>query len=138
MALAADFNPARRGLPGRNEFGYPVPAGEMIYLGSLLVLNSAGGVQRVQTAGGVAFAGLSDRNLNNTANAAVSTTDAVARKGTYALVVPSATPANVNAPVYATDDATLTLAQPGSGFTAAVGTLVGIENGQTYVMLAGS
>lgn len=135
MALTADALYSRRGNVGRNEFGYPVAPGEQIYLGSLLCINASGQVIRLQTAGGVAFGGLADRNLSNVGNAAASSGNVVGRTGTYSLTVPSATFANIGAAVYASDDATLTLTQPSTGFTQPVGTLVGIENGQTWVQI---
>lgn len=138
MALSADALYAWRGREGHNQFGYPVAPGETIYLGSLVCINAAGQVVRVQTSGGVAFGGVSDRNLNNTGNAAATTSNVVARTGTFALTVPGATFANIGANVYATDDSTLTLTAPSSGFTQAVGMLVGIENGQTWVEMVRS
>ena len=138
MALTADSPYPRRGQPGRNDFGYPLAPGEQVYVGSLTCINASGQMIRVQTAGGVAFGGMADRNLSNVGNAAASSISVTGRTGTFALTVPSATYANIGASVYATDDNTLTLTAPTTGFTQAIGTLVGIENGQTWVQLVRS
>jgi uncharacterized membrane protein (DUF2068 family) len=135
MALTADAAYQRRGLPGRNEFGYPVAAGEKVFRGSIIAVNAAGAVVRVQTAGAVQIIGLADHFLDNSGSASVSTDRVVGLKGTYALTVPSATAANINATVYASDDNTLTLTQ---GTLLAAGVLVGIEGGQTFVQMIGS
>jgi hypothetical protein len=128
--------PARRGSrPSAGEFGGPVAAGEIIWSGGLLAYNASGGLQRIQTAGSVSFAGLASKNYNNSASASAASVGMEAMKGTFALTVPAATCANVNAAVYATDDNTLTLTNTGS--LLQVGTLAGIENGQTYVKLLG-
>lgn len=137
MALSADVRYARRGMRGSdNEFGYAVLGGEMIYLGSVVGVNGAGTVQRLQTAGTEALSiGLADRQVNNT----LSTSDAkvVILKGTWRIPVPAATAANIGANVYATDDGTFTL---NSGAAGAVlfGTLAGIDGGATYVRINGS
>ena len=136
-ALSADANYSRRGAPGKNEFGYPVAAGEKVWRNSLIAVNAAGAIVRVQTAGAAAIIGLADRALDNSASAAVSSVAVVGLKGTYAIPVTSATAANIGATVYATDDATLGLVNTG-GTLLAAGTLVGIEGGQTYVNMIGS
>lgn len=142
MALSADFIPARRGPAAtRNEFGYPPAAGAVIYAGALLGLTAQATVKPVGTSGVVAFAGLADRASGTSSVPAQPYVGAL--KGTWALTVAGATAANVNAPVYATDDNTLTLAATsGSGTNTvnnlAVGTLVGLDNGQTFVSLLGS
>ena len=137
MALTAGYGPARRGAPPTaGVFGYPVAAGEQIWRGGLLALNAAGSCQRIQTSGSVVFHGLASKDYNNTASSAVSPIGAVeGLKGTFALTVPSATVSNIGAAVYATDDNTLTLT---ASTNLQVGTLAGIENGQTYVKLLGS
>jgi hypothetical protein len=135
MALTADANCSRRGQPGRNEFGYPVAAGEKVFRNSIVAVNAAGDIVRVQTAGAAQIVGLADHFLDNSGSASVSTSQVVGLKGTFALTVPSATAANINATVYASDDSTLTLT---AGTLLAAGTLVGIENGQTYVQMIGS
>jgi hypothetical protein len=136
MALTADVLYNRRGQPGRNEFGYPLAPGEIVYRGSLVAVNASGQLQRIQTSGSVAFVGMADRQLSNVGNAsALSTPPVTALKGTWGIAVPSATAANINATVYATDDNTLTLT---AGSNLAVGSLVGIENGLTYVQFTGS
>lgn len=135
MALTSGIAINRRGPPSRNEFGYPVAAGEQIWRGSLCAVNAAGSLQRMQTSGSVAFVGMSEQDFSNVGSATVSAQKIVVRKGTWALTVTGATAANINAPVYASDDGTLTLT---AGSLLQVGTLAGIENGQTYVNLLGS
>jgi hypothetical protein len=136
-ALTKDVLVNRRGnARTHNEFAYPVKAGEIVYRGSLVALTGAGAIVRVQTAGAAVFLGVSDRFLDNTASAAVSVDKVTPQKGTMALTVPSATAANVGAAIYATDDGTVTLTNSGSLLT--VGTLAGIDAGQTYVAIAGS
>jgi len=133
MALTQGYAPARRGTPVNGEFGYPVAAGEKVFRGGLLALTNAGTLVRVGNGAAVAFAGLSGADYDNSASAAVSPVAIEIKKGIYPLAVPSATTANVNAAVYATDDNTLTLTNTGA--LLQVGTLAGIENGQTYVKL---
>jgi hypothetical protein len=136
-ALTGDIKINRRGPENsRNEFGYPVAAGEVVWRGSLIALNSAGSVVRVQTSGALIFLGVASKQVDNRTNSAVSTDRVVGQKGTFALVVPAATVSNINATVYATDDQTLTLTNSGSLLT--VGTLAGIDAAKTYVSIAGS
>jgi hypothetical protein len=135
MALSAGYGPARRGAPPTaGMFGGPVAAGEQIWRGGMLCWNAAGGLQRLQTASGVSFAGMASKDYNNTASAAAAPVGMEALLGTFALTVPTATPANIHAAVYATDDNTFTLT---GGSNMQIGTLAGIENGQTYVKLLG-
>ena len=135
MALTAGITPQRRGAaPTAGIFGGPVAAGEKIWRGGMLNWNASGGLQRLQTSGGVAFAGMASKDYDNSAGSAAASVGMEALKGTYALTVPSATWANINANVYATDDGTFTLTV---GSNTLVGTLAGIENGQTFVKLLG-
>ncbi len=136
MALTSSTNPRRRGYAVGDTFGYPVAPSEVVYTGGLTGINAAGQAQRIQTAGTVAFIGIATKGVNNTTVAAPGD-NVIATFDTYALTVPSATPANINAPVYASDDNTLTLTLPTTGFTGKVGYLAGIEGGQTYVKLEG-
>ncbi len=111
MALAAGISPARRGQPvTAGQFGYPVAPGEKIWRGGLVGLNSSGQLQRLQTAGTVVFAGLAERDYDNSASAAASSDKVVALKGVFGLTVSGASFSNINQNVYATDDATLSLA----------------------------
>jgi hypothetical protein len=136
MALTAGYSPARRGAPPpAGIFGGPIAAGEQIWRGGMLCWNAAGSLQRLQTSGGVSFAGLASKDFNNTAGAAPVTFGLEALQGTFALTVPTATFANIHAAVYATDDNTFTLT---AGSNMQIGTLAGIENGQTYVKLLGA
>jgi hypothetical protein len=148
MALTKGFNLTRRGAAmGRADFGYPAAPGAVIWRGGIMGLNASGQLQPIQTAAGtvngvamtacVAFAGVAMQDFNNSAVAAPGPA-VVAGRQCYALVVPGATFANIGSAVYATDDATLTLTAPTSGFEGAIGTLVGIDNGATFVNILGS
>jgi hypothetical protein len=136
VALNSNIAPARRGPARGDAFGYPIAPGEKIFTGGLTCLNSSGQAVRPQTSGAAVFAGLASNGYDNSA-ASVAGPNIVAGAGTYALTVPGATAANINAAVYATDDNTLTLTAPTSGFEGKVGYLAGIDNGQTYVALSG-
>ncbi|MGH7106946.1 MAG: hypothetical protein ACREFT_10590 [Acetobacteraceae bacterium] len=138
MALSSGVNLYRRGAAnGRSDFGYPVAPGETIWRGGIVGINAAGQLQRVQTSGTVALAGVADQDYSNVGNSGAGQIVA-ARKGCWALPVTSATVSNIGANVYATDDGACQLTAPGSGYEAVIGTLAGIDNGQTYVLLAGS
>lgn len=102
-----------------------------------MCVNAAGQMVRPQTAGAVAFVEIAQSSLSNVGNAAASTQYVEAWCDEYYFPVPAATPANINAPVYATDDNTLTLAAPGSGFEARVGSLIGFDNGNAIVDFRG-
>lgn len=139
MALTSDQSYPRRGLKANGtEFGYPVAPGETVYRGSLCLVNATGQLQRLQTAGGVALAGLAEAQLNNAGNAAASSTNVTALRGTFGIPVPGATVSNIGASVYATDDGSFQLTVPAGGYVAAIGTIVGLENGLTYVKLLNS
>lgn len=136
-ALTGDLKLNRRGSESsRNQFAYPVAAGEVVWRGSLIALNSAGNVVRVQTSGALIFLGVANKQIDNRTGSAVSADRVVGQKGTWQLVVPAATVSNINATVYASDDQTLTLTNSGSLLT--VGTLAGIEASKTFVSIAGS
>jgi hypothetical protein len=140
MALNADANYVRRGPPGgRNEFGYVPSANAVIYRGALLGLTVAGTLQPIQTSGSVAFGGMADR-ASNTQGQPVVQPFVVGLVGCWGLTVPTVTQANIGtylrAPVYATDDGTLTLT---AASNLQIGTLAGIDpNGQTFVTLLGT
>lgn len=134
-ALVKDAIYSRRGPPARNEFGYAVAIAEKVFRGSLIALNAAGTMQRIQTAGSLVCVGMAGQNLDNTAGAVASATRIEALKGTWGIPVPAATAANINANVYCTDDGTLTLTVAAN---LLVGTLVGIESGLTHVQFTGS
>ena len=138
MALTQGFNLTRRGAAhGRSDFGYPVAPGETIYRGGVVGVNASGQLQRIQTSGTVAFAGIAQADFNNSGQAAPGA-PVVAMRQCFALTVPSATFSNLDAPVYAVDDGTLSLTAPSSGFAGVIGTLVGIDNGQTFVLIEGA
>jgi hypothetical protein len=138
-ALTADNLLDRRGEePVRNRFGYSVAAGEIVWRGSLIALNSAGNVVRVQTSGALVFLGVCNKQVDNRNGSAVSTSRVEGQKGTWGITVPSATFSNTGATVFAVDDGTVSLTNSGSLLT--VGTLAGtdIGTGRTYVSIAGS
>jgi hypothetical protein len=137
MALTQNITVSRRGPARGDAFGYPVAPNEVIYAGGLFGLNASGQAVRIQTAGIVSFVGMALNGVNNLGNANPSATAVVGSNDTFALTVPAATPASINAKVYATDDGTLTLAVPGSGFEGIIGYVAGIDNGQTYVKVQG-
>jgi hypothetical protein len=141
MALSADANYTRHGgAKSEGEFGYAPSAGVVIYRHALLGMTVGGTVQPIQTAGSVVFAGLADR-ASGTVGQPVVQQFVIPSKGTYGIVVPTVTAANIgtylNANVYATDDSTLTLT---AGSNLLIGTLVGLDTatGLTYVKLLGS
>jgi hypothetical protein len=139
MALTADANyPFRGPEPSRNQFGYAPSASAVIYRGALLAMTAAGTLQPIQMSGGVVFAGLADR-ASNTPQQPVVVAFVVGRKGTIGIAVPTVTQANIgtylNAPVYATDDGTVTLTQASN---LQIGTLIGMDNGLTYINILGS
>ena len=126
MALTNDALVDRRGpLNTRNQFGYPVAAGEKIYRGGLIALNSSGYLVRIQTSGALIFAGLADRTLDNSASGSPSSDQVQALKGTWKLAVSGASYANIGAQVFASDDSTLGLA----GALAGVFALGGSDTG---------
>ena len=110
-------------------FGYPVKAGVYFRRGSLVAVTSAGVAVKPGDAGAAAVVGLSNTALDNT-NGADGDLRVEPKRGIFALVVPSATAANIGAAVYCTDDNTLTLT---ASTNLKVGTLVGIDAGLTYV-----
>ena len=137
-ALTADNNLYRRGAPANGgTFGYPVAAGEKVFKGGIVGLNSAGAMQRPQTAGTVVLVGVADRTLDNSAGAAVSTIAVEAQRGTFKMPVTSALAVNINGTVYASDDATLQLTNGGTLALLPFGTIAGIEAGATYVKVNG-
>ena len=138
MALTKNVAYQRRGPARGDNFGYYVAPGEVIYAGSLFGVNAAGYAVRIQTAGIVQFVGMALNGVDNSAGSTPSAVAVVASQDTWALTIAAGgTPSNINAKVYATDDNTLTLAQPGAGFTGVVGYFQGIDNGQTYVKVQG-
>ena len=136
MALSAGINRDRRGPePVAGAFGYGVKAAAKVWRGSFVAVNSSGAMVLIGAGDASQFVGLADRDLDNTAGGATSAEKVIALKGTYAITVPSATHANINAIVYATDDNTATLT---ASTNLPIGTLAGIEGGQTFVKLLGS
>jgi hypothetical protein len=136
-ALAANVKLQVRGGPN---FGYGVAAGLHVFAGAFLALNAAGVLVRPQDAGAVVFAGVADRELDNSLGV-TATAPGMAGGGfvvaqrfiVIKAAVPAATYANIGAPVYAVDDGTLTLTQ--SGALLQVGTLEGFDNG-TWIRIA--
>jgi hypothetical protein len=136
-ALAIEAQRVRRGPPGAPAFAYGVLNGSKIYKGAIVGVTAAGAMKPAGTASVVAIVGIADRTLDNTAGSAVSADRVVAEKGVFQIVVPSADHSNITATVYAVDDGTTSLSSA-SGANLAMGTLVGIEGGKTYVKIVGS
>lgn len=136
MAATQNTSPARRGNSRGPAFGYPIAPGEKIFAGGLICVNAAGQSQRLQTAGSIAFIGVAQSGYDNT-NSAAPGPNIVGAFDEFQYVVPAATPSNIQAPVYATDDNTLTLTAPTIGFEKVVGYLIGIDSGKTYVGFSG-
>ncbi len=122
---------ANRNLPERmgKRFGYGVAAGLRIFRGAIMAVTATGLVVRPGDVGAVAVVGLAPTEANNTGGADGAIVLEPMR-GIFPLTVPSATHANIGAAVYCTDDNTLTLT---ASTNLKVGTLAGIEAGQTYV-----
>jgi hypothetical protein len=121
-------------------FGYNVAAGAHVYAGSMLAIDANSNVEPVSAGGTLTFAGVSDRELNNSGSGAASTGFVVAQRDIVAKVPVSAvgtntiTGANIGAKVYALDDASCTLGSTtvvgGATLTLLnVGILAGLENG---------
>jgi hypothetical protein len=136
MASTQNAAPTRRGNSRGAAFGYPIAPGEKIYSGSLMCVNAAEQAVRPQTAGALNFVGIAQSGYDNTASANAGP-NIVAAMDDFAYPVASATASNITAPVYCTDDNTLTLSVPGSGFEKVVGHITGIDNGKTYVEFKG-
>jgi hypothetical protein len=138
MAATSNAVPARRGNSRGPAFGYPIAPGEKIYSGTLICVNASGQAVRPQTSGALKFVGLAQNGYDNTAGTTPGP-NIVGALDDFAYPVPGATWANISAPVYCTDDNTLTLTQPTSGFEGQVGHLVGIEvtSGKTFVEFKG-
>lgn len=138
MALTSGFAMPRRGARRGNSFGYPVAPGEQVWRGGYVCLNASGQIVRPQTSGAAVPGGICSQDYWNVGNSSPGAQNIELMEGCFPLTVPGATAANIGANVYATDDNTFTLTQPGSGFEVAIGVLAGIDNGQTYVLLARS
>ncbi len=110
-------------------FGYGLKAGAKFYRGSVIAVTSAGYAVRPGDSGAAAIVGISPALIDNSGGVD-GALRVEPRRGILALTVPSATHANIGAAVYATDDATLTLT---ASTNLRLGTLVGIDAGQTFV-----
>lgn len=136
MALTSNIYPVRRGASRGHAFAAPIAPSETIYEGGLIGVNASNQAQRIQTAGTVGFIGMAQRGGYNPSSS-VAGDNVTGQFDTYQLTVPSATPANIGHAVYATDDNTLTLTAPTTGFEGIVGHLVGIDQaGLTWVELS--
>lgn len=135
-ALSAEVQRVRRGPPKSGVFGYGVLNGSKVYKGGIVGVTAAGAMKPAGAASVVAIVGIADRTLDNTAGSAVSDTKVVGEKGCFQIDVPSADHSNINATVYAVDDATTSLSS-NSGANLPMGTLVGIEGGKTFVQIIG-
>lgn len=122
---------ANRNLQDRmgRRFGYKVKAGVHIFRDAIMAVTAAGLLLKPGDVGAVAVVGLAPTEADNT-NGADGDLVLEPRRGIFPLTVPGATHAHIKATVYCTDDNTLTLT---ASTNLAMGTLVGIENGQTWV-----
>ncbi|OYV40408.1 MAG: hypothetical protein B7Z80_04595 [Rhodospirillales bacterium 20-64-7] len=136
MASTQNSAPSRRGNSRGPAYGYPIAPGEKIYSGSLVCVNALGQSVRPQTAGALNFVGIAQNSIDNSASATAGG-NIVAAMDDFAYPVPTATASNITAPVYCTDDNTLTLSVPGTGFAKVVGHISGIDNGKTFVEFKG-
>lgn len=124
-----DLNIPQR-LPG-NSFGYPVKAGIRLFGRALIALTSAGFAVPVGHAEAVAFAGIANEGVDNRDG-----TDGASHVTVYRDVRGFnlfATPSDLNKPVYATDDETLTV-EATTGLR--VGIITGIDDGRVWVDLS--
>jgi hypothetical protein len=138
MALSAGFAARRHGQsPSVVGFAYNVRNGTKIWRGGMLGVDASRNLVPINTVAAlaVAFVGMADRDYDNSANASASTDKVLALKGTFVLTVPGATPASINAAVYATDDNTFTLA---ASTNLQIGTITGFDGAQTVVKLLGT
>lgn len=139
MALTSNITVSRRGPRRGCAFAYGIMANEIIYTGSLLLVNAAGNVGRIQTIGAAGkFVGIANGGFNNIGGVA-GAANITASQDEIMVSIPAATTANINQAVYATDDGTYTLTLPGSGFVGIVGYLIGIDqqSGLACVQLSG-
>lgn len=124
-----DLNVPQR-VPG-DCFGYPVAANTRIFGRALVALTAAGLAVPVGATDGIAFAGIAKESIDNLAGGDGEKTVTVLRdvRG----FVFDATASDLNKPVYATDDETLTLTAGGNAMR--VGVIVGIGDGRVWVNL---
>lgn len=127
MPLAANTK-LDESYPGRS-FSYPVAAGFHVFSGGQVGVNAQGAVQPAGSAGVVAVIGVCQTEHDNTAGLDAGPTNVW--RGTWAIPVAAATPANIGAPVYAVDDASSTTASGGGALQA--GVLAAITQGRTWV-----
>lgn len=122
---------ANRNLSERmgKRFGYGVKAGVHIYRDAILAITDAGLLLKPGDVGATAVVGLAPTEADNTGggDGAIMLEP---RRGIFPLTVPASDHGDIGAAVYCTDDNTLTLT---ASTNLRVGTLVGIEGGQTWV-----
>ena len=109
MALSSGIKVLRYGPPAHGGFGYQVAPGEQVWRGGIVALNTRGYLQRVQTGGSVVVVGLCSQDYSNVGVGVASADYVQVERGWWALGVPGAVAADINAPVFATDDNTLSL-----------------------------
>lgn len=117
-------------LPG-NGFGYPVKAGIRFFGRALIALTASGFAVPVGHAEAVAFVGIANEGVDNRDG-----TDGASHVTVYRDVRGfnfAATPSDLNKPVYATDDETLTL-DATTGLR--VGIITGMDDGRVWVDLS--
>jgi hypothetical protein len=136
LALTQGVKIDRRGPPSAGSYGYLVAPGEQVWRGSIVALNAAGQIQRVQTAGSVVIVGICSRDYSNVGNASASPDYVVVERGRWAFSPTGIAADSIGASVYATDDSTTTLASGGGALL--FGVVDGIDQGTPYVFVVGS
>jgi len=128
MAASRDLTIVQR-LPG-TRFGYKVKGGLRIWGRTLVALDAQGLAVPVGSSGAVQFAGLAESGIDNRDGADGAQTVSLVRdvRGFNF----AATPADLNKPVYASDDETLTMSSTG----LRIGVIVGLDAGLTWVDLS--
>ncbi len=105
MALSANVKYPERMDPC--EFGGLVASGTHVYFGALVGWDASGNIVPLQASTCVAFAGIAGAERDNTSGTELRPLGV--RKGVWGLTVSGATPANIGATIYASDDNTVAL-----------------------------
>ncbi|MXV43913.1 hypothetical protein GS501_02450 [Saccharibacter sp. 17.LH.SD] len=156
MALKSDRPVSEKNVPHGPEFGHSVASGFRVYRGSLVAVCADGTIVPAGSTNTpsppVAIVGIARQFKDNSPAGSTLNGDMVGphpiwvKKGCFALPFDTAPSwANVNQPVYAIDDETVSLSHEGSssgessssGSRLQVGTLAGFEtNGTPYVLIS--
>ncbi|RFC63794.1 hypothetical protein DYI37_11435 [Fulvimarina endophytica] len=125
MAATKDLRRTARTGDG---YGYQVPEGTLIYGGTIVAVTAALAALPAGSAGTVAVAGVAEQRIDTRQGAAVEEDGQTVRamRGVFLFPVTGATPANIGDPVYAVDDATLSL-DDSAGTRLKAGVIDGID-----------